>query len=133
MNQTTWQTNVYSGESAQEITFAFVGNQAGIFKTAPTTPGHRHKVEAFIKREFSPAPVEVQLGLDVTGGVNWEADTIQWFSWREEADDQWAKTEETITATGETMTIFIKGSHPFPEPGGALRIDNVSVTDEGPE
>lgn len=133
MNQTTWQTNVYSGENAQEITFAFVGNQAGIFKTVPTTAGHRHKVEAFVKREFSPAALEVQLGIDITGGVNWESDTVQWFPWREELDDQWAKTEETVTAVGDTITVFIKGSHPFPEPGGALRIDNVSVVDEGPE
>ncbi len=132
MNQTTWKGNVHSGESAQEITFAFVGNQAGIFKNTPVTPGHRYTIEAFMKREFSPTKVEVFLGVDTTGGTNWEADTVQWFPWREDVDDQFARTEETVTATAETMTIFIRGSHGYPEPGGALRLDSISVTDIGP-
>jgi hypothetical protein len=133
MNQTTWAANVYSGESAQEITFAFVGNQAGIYKATPATAGHRYTVEAFVKREFSPVAVELQLGIDVTGGGNWEADTVQWFPWDEEMDDEWSRTEEVVTAGAETITVFIKGSHPFPEPGGAVRIDNISITDQGPE
>jgi hypothetical protein len=132
MNQTTWKDNVYSGESAQEITFAFVGNQAGIFKSAPTTPGHRYLIEAFVRREFSPTQVEVSLGVDLAGGANWQADAVQWFPWDENVDDAWARTEETVTAASELMTIFIKGSHPYPEPGGALRIDSISVTDLGP-
>lgn len=133
MNQTTWQDNVYNGSNAQEITFAYVGNEAGIFKTAPTIPGHRYTVEAYFRREFSPARVEVMLGIDLTGGQNWQAETVQWFPWDEDFDDQWSRTEETITATGESMTIFIRGQHPYPEPGGALRIDSVSVVDIGPE
>lgn len=133
MNQTVWKDNVYTGESAQEITFAYVGNQAGIFKTAPTIPGHRYTVEAYVRREFSPAKVEVFLGIDLSGGTNWQAETVQWFPWNEDYDDQWARTEETVTATGENMTIFIQGSHPYPEPGGALRIDSISVVDVGPE
>ena len=133
MNQTTWAGNVHSGESAQEITFGFVGNKAGIFRPAPTTPGHNYAVAAFMRREFSPAKVEVLLGVDATGGTDWQAETVQWFPWNEDLDDQWAKTEATVTATGETMTIFIKGDHPFPEAGGALRLDSVSVTDLGTE
>ncbi len=133
MNQTVWKGNVYSGESAQEITFAYVGNQAGIFKTAPAIPGHRYTVEAYMRREFSPAKVELSLGIDLSGGVNWQAESVQWFPWAEDLDDAWARTEETVTATGETMTIFIKGSHPYPEPGGALRIDSISVVDIGAE
>jgi hypothetical protein len=132
MNQTTWHGNVYSGESAQEITFAYVGNQAGIFRTAPTIPGHQYTVTAYMRREFSPARVETALGLDPTGGVDWQAESVVWFPWREDIDDAWAKTEETMTATGETMTIFIKGSHPYPEPGGTLRLDAISIADLGP-
>ncbi|RME99263.1 MAG: hypothetical protein D6768_15430 [Chloroflexi bacterium] len=131
MNQTTWKGNVHSGESAQEITFAFVGNQAGVYKSAPTLPGHQYTVEAWMRREFSPAKVDVALGIDLTGGTNWEAETVQWFPWREDVDDQWARTEETVTATGQSMTVFIKGSHTFPEIGGALRLDSISITDHG--
>ncbi len=132
MNQTTWQDNVFTGENAQEITFAYVGNEAGIFKTAPTTPGHRYTVEAHMRREFSPTSVEVSLGIDVSGGANWQAETVQWFPWDEDFNDQWARTEETVTATAQSITIFIKGFHPYPVPGGALRIDSISVVDLGP-
>jgi len=131
MNQTTWKGNVHSGESAQEITFGFIGNQAGIFKTAPATSGHRYKIEAFMRREFSPTKVEVFLGVDAAGGVDWQAPTVTWFPWREDLDDQWARTEETVTATANNITIFIRGSHAYPEPGGALRLDSISVTDIG--
>lgn len=132
-NQTVWKGNVNSGESAQEITFAYVGVQAGIFKSVPTTPGHRYGVIAFMKREFSPAKLELSLGLDPSGGTDWQAPSVQWFPWDEDKDDAWAKTEETVTATGKAMTIFIKGSHPYPEPGGTLRLDSISISDLGQE
>lgn len=131
-NQTTWQDNVYSGDSAQEITFAYVGNEAGVFKTTSTTPGHRYTIEAFMRREFSPAKVELALGVDVTGGQNWQAESVQWFIWNEDFDNQWSRTEQTVTAASESMTIFIKGFHPYPEPGGAVRLDSISVVDLGP-
>lgn len=133
MNQTTWKDNVYTGVNAQEITFAYVGNQAGIFKSAQTIPGHRYTIEAYVRREPSPAPVQVSLGVDLTGGTNWQAETVQWFPWDAEAENQWTRTEETLTATGQSLTLFIKGFHPYPEPGGALRIDAISVVDIGPE
>ena len=133
MNQTVWAGNVHSGESAQEITFAYVGVEAGVFRSAPTIPGHRYTVEAFMKREFSVATLQVSLGLDPTGGVDWQAEGVQWFPWNEDVDDEWGRTEATITAVGESMTIFLKGSHPYPEPGGTLRLDNISITDNGPE
>jgi hypothetical protein len=133
MNQTDWAGNVYSGENAQEITFAYVGVEAGVFRSAPTSPGHRYTVEAYMKREFSPTKVEMSLGLDPTGGVDWQAASVQWFPWQEDLDDEWARTEATLTASGESMTIFLKGAHAYPEPGGTLRLDAVSITDLGPE
>ncbi len=132
-NQSDWELNVYSGASAQEITFAYVGVQAGIFKPAPTIPNHRYTVEAYMKREFSPAKLEVALGIDLSGGSDWQAASVQWFPWDEDRDDAWARTEETVIATGESMTIFIKGSHPYPEPGGTLRLDSISIVDLGSE
>lgn len=132
-NQSNYQLNVYSGASAQEITFAYVGVQAGIFKSTPAAPGHRYRVETYMKREFSPAKLEVALGIDLTGGSDWQSPNVQWFPWIEDKDDAWAKTEATVTATGESMTIFIKGAHPYPEPGGTLRLDSINIHDLGPE
>jgi len=133
MNETVWQANVHSGVSAQEITFAYVGIEAGVHRTARTIPGHRYTVEAFMRREFSPAKVEISLGVDVSGGTDWQAESVQWSPWLEDFENEWARTEVTVTAAGETMTIFLKGSHPFPEPGGTLRLDSISIVDNGPE
>jgi len=133
MNETVWKANVHSGISAQEITFAYVGIEAGVFRSAPANPGHRYTIEAFMRREFSPAKVEVFLGIDLNGGSDWQSESVQWFPWLEDLDDEWARTEVTVTATGETMTIFLKGSHPYPEPGGILRLDSISIVDNGPE
>ncbi|MBN1993032.1 MAG: hypothetical protein JW953_10040 [Anaerolineae bacterium] len=133
MNQTVWKDNVHSGHSAQEITFAYVGIEAGVFRTAPSIPGHRYTIEAHMRREFSPATVTVFLGVDLTGGADWQSENVQWFPWNEDVDDAWGKTSVTVTATGGNMTIFLKGSHPYPEPGGTLRLDNISVVDIGPE
>ncbi|MBN1218989.1 MAG: hypothetical protein JXM69_08675 [Anaerolineae bacterium] len=132
MNQTVWKDNVHSGHNAQEITFAYVGIEAGVFRTAPTIPGHRYTIEAYMRREFSPATVAVSLGVDLNGGTDWQSTNVQWSPWNEDVDDAWGKTSVTVTATGEQMTIFLKGSHPYPEPGGTLRLDNVSVVDLGP-
>jgi hypothetical protein len=133
MNETVWQANVHSGVSAQEITFAYVGIEAGVFRTAPAIPGHRYTIEAFMRREFSPAKVEVSLGVDPSGGTDWQAESVQWFPWLEDLEDEWSRTEVTVTAAGETITIFLKGNHPYPEPGGALRLDSVSIVDNGSE
>jgi hypothetical protein len=64
--------------------------------------------------------------------VDWQAESVMWFPWQEDVDDAWAKTEATLVATGETMTVFINGSHPYPEPGGTLRLDAISIADLGP-
>ncbi len=133
MNETVWQANVHSGVSAQEITFAYVGIEAGVFRTAPAIPGHRYTIEAFMRREFSPAKVEISLGVDTSGGTDWQAESVQWFPWLEDLENEWSRTEVTVTAASETMTIFLKGSHPYPEPGGALRLDSISIVDNGSE
>lgn len=130
-NQTTWADNVFTGGNAQEITFAYVGNQAGIYKIAPTIPQHQYTVTAHMRREGSPSKVDVFLGIDLSGGTDWQAETVQWSPWNEDFENQWSKTEKIVTATGDSMTIFIQGAHPYPEPGGALRIDSISVVDGG--
>jgi hypothetical protein len=86
-----------------------------------------------MRREFSPSKVAVALGLEPNGGIDWQADSVQWFPWVEDLDEKWAGTEATVTATSETLTVFIKGSHPYPEPGGVLRLDSIRIIDHGPE
>ena len=72
------------------------------------------------------------LGVDLSGDTNWQAETVEWFPWDSGLEDTWVATEETVKATSERMTIFIRGHHPVAEQGGKTVVDNVSVTDLGP-
>jgi len=132
MNENLYAPNVFSGIKSQEITFDFIAANSGIFRPIPTRPGHRYSIVAYAKHDRSLSPVEMALGVDLTGGTVWNAETVQWFAWDDSAEDTWVETEETVTATGEQMTIFIKGFHPLAEQGGKTVIDNVSITDLGP-
>jgi hypothetical protein len=132
MNENLYRPNVFSGAKSQEITFDFISANSGVWRTIPTYPGHRYKIEAYAKNDRSISPVEMFLGVDLSGGTVWNTETVQWFPWDNNAEDTWNATEETITATGETMTIFIRGFHPMAEQGGKTVIDNVMVTHLGP-
>ena len=131
MNENLYRPNVFSGVKSQEMTFDFIAANSGVYRTIPTKPGHRYSIEAYAKHDHSLSVVEMALGVDLSGDTVWYADTVQWFPWDNGAEDTWAATEETVTATGESMTIFIKGFHPLAEQGGKTVIDNVSVTDLG--
>jgi hypothetical protein len=132
MNENLYRPNVFSGLKSQEITFDFIAANSGVFRTIPVKEGHRYNIMAFGKHDHSLAVVELFLGVDLTGGTIWNAETVQWFPWDSGAEDAWLPTEETVTATGEAITIFVRGIHPLAEQGGKTVIDNVSVTDLGP-
>jgi hypothetical protein len=57
---------------------------------------------------------------------------VTWYPWSETAEDVWAHTQVVVTATGEGLTLFLKGYHPFAVQGGATLFDDVRVVDLGP-
>jgi hypothetical protein len=130
-NENLYQPNVFSGLKSQEITFDFIDAHSGVLRTIPTQIGHQYNIMAYAKHDHSISPIEMALGVDLTGGTEWSAESVQWFPWDGTAEDTWLLTEKTVTATGESMTIFIKGFHPQGDQGGKTVIDNVSVTDLG--
>jgi hypothetical protein len=120
---------VKSGERSQEITFDFISAEAGISRQAQTIPGHRYQIEAWGKHVRSASPVELSLGVDLSGGENWRASSVEWYPWDETGEDVWGLTQVTVRATGETLTVFLKGYHPFAVQGGATLFDDVRVVD----
>ena len=131
-NENLYQPNVFSGAKSQEITFDFISANSGVLRTIPTQPGHRYTIVAYAKHDHSIAPVEMFLGIDYTGSTVWDAETVEWHPWDEGAEDTWTATEETVTAIGESTTIFIRGFHPMADKGGKTVIDNASVLHLGP-
>jgi hypothetical protein len=121
--------NVRSGERSQEITFDFVSTEAGFWRHAETIPGHRYQIEGWCKHVRSASPVELSLGVDLSGGENWQASSVEWYPWDETGEDVWVVTHVTVRATGETLTVFLNGYHPFAVQGGATLFDDVRVVE----
>jgi hypothetical protein len=69
---------------------------------------------------------------ELTAGEDWQAASVTWHPWQETGEDVWVHTEVIVRATGETLTIFLKGRHPLAVQGGATLFDDVSVRDLWP-
>jgi len=132
LNENKNAANVRSGERSQEITFDFISAEAGIYKHAQTIPGHRYRIEAWGKHVRSQSPVELALGLDLTGGDDWQAGFVTWHPWDETEEEVWVHTQIVVRASGESLTVFLKGYHPVAMQGGATLFDDVRVGDLGP-
>jgi hypothetical protein len=123
--------NVFSGRYSQQVTFDFADSSAGIYRGFDSQPGHRYQVKAILRHVHTLPAMQFFFGYDLSGGVNWEAESVQWVGWDEFREDDWITHEETFTATGPRTTIFIRGLHPTAAQGGATYIDGVEVLDLG--
>ncbi len=132
LNENKNLDNVHSGQRSQEITFDFINAEGGIFRRAQTIPGHRYRIEAWGKHIRSASAVVLSLGVDLGGGEDWRGDSVVWYPWDETQEDAWVHTQVTLRATGEALTLFLKGYHPVAVQGGATLFDDVRVLDLGP-
>jgi hypothetical protein len=132
LNENKNPANVRSGQRSQELTFDFISAEAGILRRAQTIPGHQYQIEAWGKHVRSESPVELSLGVDLTGGEDWQAASVTWHPWDETEEEAWVHTQVVAQASGESLTVLLKGHHPFAAQGGATLFDDVSVVDLGP-
>lgn len=132
LNENKNPANVHSGQRSQEITFDFISAEAGIYKSAQTIPGHRYRIEAWGKHVRSQSPIELSLGVGLVGEEDWQAASLTWVPWDELGEDVWVHTQLTVRASGGSMTLFLKGYHPYAAQGGATLFDDIRVVDLGP-
>jgi N6-adenosine-specific RNA methylase IME4 len=76
--------------------------------------------------------VELSLGVDLTGSENWQAASVTWYSWEKVGEDVWMHTQVVVRASGESLTVFLKGHHPFAVQGGATLFHSVRLVALGP-
>jgi hypothetical protein len=132
LNENKNTANIRRGERSQELTFDFISAEAGISKPAQTIPAHRYQIEAWGKHVRSQSPVELSLGVDLSGGEDWRATSVMWHPWDETEEDVWVRIQVVVRASGETLTVFLKAYHPLAMQGGATLFDDVRVIDLGP-
>lgn len=137
LNENKHGPNIHSGSRSQEISFDWRSGETGLYRVAETVPGHRYTVEAWAKYVPSESGVQLFLGIDPTGGENFEAPSVAWYPWRDMTPNQWILTQETVRAEGNRTTIFLRAVHPLGadgghKPGGNTMFDNASLVDLGP-
>lgn len=132
LNENKAPHNIQSGQRSQEISFDYRTGEIGIFRQVSVTPGHRYRVEAWAKVASSPTPTQIDLGIDLTGATDFEAGSVTWYPWRDSGTDRGLATQETIQATGDQITLYLRATHTAPAVGGNTMLDNVSMTDLGP-
>jgi hypothetical protein len=74
---------------------------------------------------------ELSLGVDLTDGEDWQAPSVAWHPWPETAEDLWVHTQVSVLASGDSLTILLKGCHPFTMQGGAMLFDDVRALCRG--
>ena len=77
----------------------------------------------------SQPPVELSLGVDLSGGQNWLAASVEWHPWGETGKDAWVHTQGTVGASGMMIIIFLEGYHVFAALEGATLMNDVPVVD----
>jgi len=68
----------------------------------------------------------------LTSGEDWQTASVMWYAWDEVEKDIWVHILVAVRANGESLTVFLKGYHPFAAQGGATLFDDVRVVDLGP-
>lgn len=131
--------NVHRGNRSQEITLTCANGIGLIYRQAVVPEGHLIRVRAnmrFTPNDPSFPDVEHDLGIDLTGGTDPTAASVQWFPWDAQNGNlppgAFNLTTEDVVATGPVMTVFIRMlAREPPCMGQTFMIDNVRIDDLG--
>lgn len=106
----------------------------GIYQQVPVEPGNRYELRAWMKRQSTFTGTFLQVGLDPTGGTNPAATSVHDVS-LDGADNTWIEGKISVTAQGETMTVFLRGGHTGTtgDDNAYFYADAANLTDLGPD
>lgn len=152
-NSETWPKAVVAGQYAQFIEIKEAKERdryAGIYQTIRVVPGQQYKltIKGLIRSEEgdvsrSDYGYRLQYAIDGDGGTAWELvnpDDWQEIQWDEQplygADETTYRLdtfETTITASSDTLTLFIRGWKKWINSGsGVFNLDEISLVGPAP-
>jgi len=82
----------------------------GVYQVISVTPGGSYALSAQMKRQCTLTGTTMRVGYDLTGGTNPAAASVV-YTEITGADNVWNAFSTNVTATGSTMTIFLRGGH----------------------
>jgi hypothetical protein len=122
--------NHYDGSYAQywsrSDTLAFDG---GVYQVVSVTPGATYEVKAVAKRQSVLAGTFVKVGVDLAGGTNPVAASVNYTDITGSTDNAWVQYTATFVASGSNLTVFARGGHSGTTGGSScyIYLDAVSV------
>lgn len=124
-NQTpAFRAAALEDDSAQEISSPWATHTAGLYQQVPVAPGdtYRLTVEAMAwssedetpGKLVEPSDVDLQIGLDPTGGLDPSSPLIVW-SKKANPLGKWSELELSLEAETSIMTVFLKSAPELPK------------------
>jgi PKD repeat protein len=128
---------VHGGSFAQRVTSPQPRTNdmfAGVYQVVATTPGVQYTVRAWSRTHFTGGVAWdhiARLGIDLAGGNDFQAGSVQWFEF-DSAKDGWHPLEEVVTASGASMTIYLESWRKWASGGDSLTwFDDVQAGPSG--
>ena len=129
---------VHGGSLAQRVTSPQPSSNdkfSGVYQVVATTPGLQYTVRAWNRTHFTGGLAWdhiARLGIDLGGGTSFEAPAVQWAEF-DSAKDLWHPLEVAVTATSNSMTIYLESWRKWATGGDALTwFDDVQVVQGTP-
>jgi len=125
-----WQNRIHSGANAQQYFSFHSTHRAGFYQRVPVTPGYQYRFSiwghAWESNDDDPNvsdptyyPINQRIGIDPTGGTNWNSPNVLWSSPHGQYDE-FGFFQVCATAQNGHMTVFT-----FSEPEWAAKHNDV--------
>jgi D-alanyl-D-alanine carboxypeptidase-like protein/SH3 domain-containing protein len=83
----------------------------GVFQVVNVTPGVEYSISAWMKRQGSASDQWMEFGYDLSGGTDAESASVIYTKLEGDGFNIWVDYSETVTATGNQITLFAKAGH----------------------
>lgn len=111
-------------------------SKIGIYQTVAVTSSRQYRLTAWFRSHFggtessSSENLMGRLGIDLTGGTNWQAGSVQWYEFNS-GHDMWQYLERTITASSASLTVFLEGWRKLAQGGSDATVwfDDIALAD----
>lgn len=120
---------VESGNRAAYWLGSNVAMNGGLYQTIDVQAGGSYTIEAMMRRYGPGADQWIEFGYDLSGGTNPEAPSVVYTKLEGQGYNTWNSYNQTVTATGNQITLFAKGG--VTNAGGGSNyfyLDSVSVS-----
>ncbi len=108
--------------------------EGGVLQTIGVTPGAACQITAWLKRQSTFSGTTLEFGYDLTGGTDPASSNVIYTDLTGNPDNTWVQYDQTVTATGSSITLFARAGHTGSTGGSSayFYLDAVSAKETSP-